>query len=143
MNHHSKALLQSISKTADMGRSSLSHLLHACRDNAFCEVLRRQYDDSNRICLSAAALLGSSGEQADSAPVMSRMMSGIMVAASAVTDGSNGKFADMLVQGNNKGIAEIDRELLRCSGADARVRNLAVCLRDRLAANNRELQKYL
>ena len=57
MNHHSKALLQSISKTADMGRSSLSQLLHACRDNAFCEVLRRQYDDSNRICLSAAALL--------------------------------------------------------------------------------------
>lgn len=143
MNNHSELLLQSVCRAADMGRSSLQQLIKGCKDNTFNQLLKQQYDDCNRIYISGAALLGGNGEKPESAPFTGKLMSGAMVAAATVTSGEPDKYADMLVQGNLKGIKQITEDISRYSAADSRARNLAICLRDRLDANNRQLKKYL
>ena len=143
MTHNTELLLKSICKNADMGRDSLKNTIAKCRDNDFREVLKQQYRDTERIYISASALLGSEGQKPSSAPATAKMMANAMIAAAAVTASQPDRYAEMVVHGNQRGIKEITDDLAKYESADARAKNLALCLRDRLISNNNELQKYL
>lgn len=143
MTEDTKKLLQCVAKNSDIGRSSIKKLIKNCKQNSLSELLHQQYDDCNRLYVSAAALLTADGETPELAPPAGKMMAGAMIAAASIAAPTAENYATMLYNGNLRGIKEISEDMEKHSLADPRAKNLAHCLLDRLEANNRALRKLL
>ncbi len=143
MKQNDKALLQCIYKNAEMGRDSIARLVRRSGESGFTALLRAQYDDYNRVCMSAAALLQSRGRQPQGAPAMAKLSADAMIMAQTITDRSCDHLANMLIKGNEMGKKEIDDDLLNYADADSRIVNLARSLRAHISENTAELRRYV
>lgn len=142
MTSYNKEFLELIFKNADIGRNSIGKLIPKCEDGGLRSRLRSQYDDLNRICMSAATLIRSAGGAVKSAAA-ANFAASAMIALNVTSDRSNSNLASMVIKGNQRGIREIEQKLKAFPDADMRIVNLAKSLEKHLTENTLELKRYI
>lgn len=142
MNKTDRDLLERIYKNADMGRSSIGKVIEVCEDTALKGTLKQQYDNYNRVAMSAATLLRSAGGKVKPAK-MANMGASAMISMDMLADKSSAHIAEMTLRGNDKGIKAIEDSLMDSPQADKNIVALAESLRDHIADNTRELLHFV
>ena len=99
--------LDEIHKGACMGQDALSFVLDKVEDNNFKKVLQKQFDDYETIAKEIEELYSKydNGEPHDTS-LMNKAMTSMGIDMKTMSDHSNSKIAELLIQGVNMGIIE-------------------------------------
>lgn len=99
--------LDEIHKGACMGMDALSYILDKVEDKKFKEVLKQDYNDYKVISKKIEKIYPkyNEGKPHETGP-MTKAMTWSSVEMKTMTDTSNSKIAELLLQGNNMGIIE-------------------------------------
>lgn len=114
--------LDEISKGACMGVDAISDILDKVEDNKFKKLLKNQkefYDDIKKEVDKIYSKY-SSEDIAHETNIMTKAMTWSMVNMKTLTDHSNSKIAELLLQGTNMGIVE-GRKILNNKKIDGEV----------------------
>lgn len=101
-------VLDEINKGSCMGKDALSYIIDKTEDVKFKKLLSKQYDKYKNICDSINSLYNKYND--DDTPhktnTMTKVMTWYGVNIKTLTDHSNSKIAEILIQGTNMGIIE-------------------------------------
>ena len=99
--------LDEIHKGACMGQDALSFVLDKVEDNNFKKVLQKQFDDYDDIAKEIEEMYPKydDGEPHDTS-IMNKAMTSMGIDMKTMSDHSNSKIAELLIQGVNMGIIE-------------------------------------
>ena len=99
--------LDEIHKGACMGQDALSFVLDKVEDNNFKKVLQKQFDDYETIAKEIEEIYAKydNGEPHDTS-LMNKAMTSMGIDMKTMSDHSNSKIAELLIQGVNMGIIE-------------------------------------
>ena len=137
-------LLSCTHKNAEMGKNTMAKLLPMINDPGLKSVVQLQHDEYTRIFMSAEILLRSGGADVNGVSAVAKTMGNIMIDINTLASKSAPHIAEMLVEGTDRGIKEIDEAFTQYGvSASTEAYNLASALRDALYRNRRELQRYL
>ena len=99
--------LDEIHKGACMGQDALSNILDKVKDKKFKEELQRQFDNYDDIAKEIEELYPKYDEgKPHDTSVMNKTMTSMGIDMKTMTDHSNSKLAEILMQGVNMGIIE-------------------------------------
>ena len=107
------------------------------------KALESQLKEYDAIETEAHALASQRGWELRELDPAIRMMSDMMTRMKLSGQGSESKIADMMIQGNTKGMIKSLKDLHQFTGDDERVRTLSQKLLDCENANIRQMQQYL
>ena len=99
-------ILKEISKDAKMGMDSLTTVTDKAQDEQFKKVLNHQHDEYQNIFDRSQELLIQQGENYEDVPAMQKMMSWTGIQMSTMSDKSNSKLSELLIQGNDMGVVK-------------------------------------
>ena len=99
-------ILNEIAKATQMGLSSISFVSDKIEDETMKEDLSTQYAEYGKILDKVNTQFEKYGEIPDEEPMMDKMMSWTGVQMNTLTDKSNSKISELLLQGTNMGIIE-------------------------------------
>ena len=139
----SKDLLSSVIKTTQMGQIGIRSVLNAPLRASLKDALRsqlREYDAIEREALSLAASRGWTLKQLDPAI---KSMTNMMTKAKLTFGDTSSKAAELMIQGNTKGVIKGYKNLNQFATPDERVRILSQKLLDCEKANIRQMQGFL
>ena len=116
--------LDEIHKGAYMGMDALNFVLEKVDDKSFEEVLKKQYDDYKNIAeiIEKVYPKYNNGEPHKTS-TMNKVMTWYGVEMKTMTDRSNSKIAELLLNGTNMGIIE-GRKILNKKKIDQEVESL-------------------
>ena len=140
---NSQQILSSVLKTTQMGqigiRSVLDTRMRPCLRRALEQQLR-EYDQIETESHTLAAQRG--WELKDLDPAV-RMMSNMVTRMKLSAGGTESKIADMMIQGNTKGMIKGLRNMHQFPREDSRITALSQKLLDTETANIRQMQAFL
>ena len=96
-------LLQYVHETASMGVLGLRDLLPQVESAKMKQSLHTQIHEYQDIASDSAKLLQSKGSEPKDPGLMARLSSQAMATMKTLTDSSDSKLAEMVIQGNNMG----------------------------------------
>ena len=139
----SKDILSSIIKTSQMGQVGIRSVLNMplkanLKDALRCQL--REYDAIERDALSLATSRGWTPEELDP---MVKHMTNMMTRTRLSFGNVSSKAADMMIQGNMKGIIKGYKNLNQLAVSDERVRILSRKLLDCEEQNIKQMQGFL
>jgi len=116
--------LDEIHKGACMGQDALSLVLDKVEDDKFKQELQKQFDDYDDIAKEIEELYPkyNDGEPHDTS-IMNKAMTSIGIDMKTMSDHSNSKIAELLIQGVNMGIIE-GRKILNKKEMNKEVENI-------------------
>ena len=117
-------ILNEINKAAKMGMDSISYVLKKVGDEQMKENLTFQYSEYGKIVDKVNSQFEKYGEIPDEAPVTEKMMAWMGTQMNTMTDKSNSKISELLLQGTNMGIIEGRRLLNNNPSIDPEVRKI-------------------
>ena len=104
-------VLNELHKGLVMGMESISVVKSKVGDEEFRQVLDKQYKQYGKILNRVNHEFSKSGQQADDTSPAQKVMGWTSIQMGTLTDKSNSKISEMLIQGTNMGIIE-GRKLL-------------------------------
>ena len=138
-----KELLNSVLKTAQMGRFGIETVMDKAISPGLKQELRSQKDQYDSIENSAHALAEKHGWQLVGLSGAVRCMSSMMGRASIMGGETDSKIAGMLISGNAKGLIKGMKYLNRSGSCDRQIVSLAQELVNREQINIQKAQPFL
>lgn len=130
-------------KNAQMAKYALEEVIKRCNDTRLKATLLNEYSDFDKLSSEITASIISLGATPKGATFMQNIMLKSSICMSTLTDDSASKLADMVIQGDNQGIMDINRLLNKSEVKDEKALNLANNLLETEQRHVDELKKYL
>lgn len=134
--------LQQIRKSAQMGCFGIDCVMDAAQHPALAQTLAQQKAEYGEIFAQADALLKERGQKGRDIGAGAKTGSRMMAALRLRTPDRDAKIAEMMVQGNTRGMIQSYRAR-RMGGEDARVRALSEKLLQTELHNVEQMKKFL
>ena len=136
-------ILKEISKDAKIGMDSLTTVTDKAQDEKFKKVLNNQHDEYQNIFDRSQELLIQQGENYEDVPTMQKMMSWTGIQMSTMSDKSNSKLSELLIQGNDMGVVKGNKLLHGNEFTTPEIKNLLSDFIRLQEKNIDDLKQYL
>jgi len=138
-----KELLSSILKTTQMGQVGIRSVLDTSMRPGLRKALQSQLHEYDSIETEAHAIATQRGWELRELDPAVRMMSDMMTRMKLGGKNTDSKIADMMIQGNTRGMIKGIKNLHQFDGEDEQIQILTQKLLDCENANIRQMQAYL
>lgn len=139
----SQDLLSSILKTTQMGQTGIRSVLNTAMRPTLRKALESQLQEYDSIETEAHAIASQRGWEVRDLDPMARIMSNAMTRMKLRHGNTDSKIADMMIQGNTRGMVKGLKNLHQFNRNDFQVRTLSQKLLDCETANIRQMQGFL
>lgn len=140
---NSKQLLSSLLKTTQMGQIGIRSVLDTSMRPSLRKALESQLAEYDAIETEAHSIASQRGwELAELDPAV-RAMSNMMTRMKLTGHNADSKIADMMIQGNTKGMVKGLKNLHHSDGRDNRIQTLSQKLIDTETNNIRQMRPFL
>lgn len=136
-------MLQQICKSTQMGQSGIRAVYDRARDPAMKQALASQLREYDAIHHQADRLLSARGERAQQIPAMVLRFSGMGAQMRLARDGSSSKIAEMMIEGNTKGMVKSMRQNRALHALDPKVSGLSNRLLQTELTNIEQMKPFL
>lgn len=138
-------MLNYIYKNAQMGQTSINHLLEIVKDHShFRNLLENQFTEYKMIFDTAEKSLNKLGCEAKGTSTIQKFETYMMIDMKTLRDKTPDHVAEMLIQGSTMGVIQITRRLKEYKGqVDTNVQKLAEKLLATEQHNVEECRKFL
>ena len=140
---NSKEILSSVLKTAQMGQVGIRSLLDTSMQPALRSALESQLREYDAIETEAHAIASQRGWELRELDPAVRFLSDRMTRMKLVGSNRDSRIADMMIQGNTRGLIQGIRGLHQYPSRDDRVSGISHKLLDCETANIRQMQQFL
>lgn len=125
MENQNLNILDEVNKGATMGMDAISIISEKVKDNNFKEVLDVEYNKYKDISRRVNNLYSNySSKEPHETNAMNKMMTWYGIQMRTITDDSNSKLSELLMQGTNMGIIEGRRLINQNSNAEQDVKSI-------------------
>lgn len=138
-----KEILSSILKTTQMGQIGIRCVLDSSMRPGLRKALESQLQEYDQIETEAHSIAAQRGWEVKELDPGIRFMSEMMTRAKLSYGNHDSKIADMMIQGNTKGMVTGLKNIHQFNGQDAQIRTLSQKLLDSETANIRQMQPFL
>ena len=138
-----KEMLSSILKTTQMGQVGIRSVLDTSMRPGLRKALESQLREYDTIESEAHSIASERGWELPELNPGVRFMSDMMTRMKLTSGNSDSKIADMMIQGNTKGMITGLKNQHQFVGEDGRINTLAQKLLDCENANIRQMQTFL
>ena len=121
---NNRYILNELNKGIKIGMDSISNVSEKVQDDRFKEDLKYQYDEYNKILNEVNQELTNYNDFPKELNPMQKAMGWMGVEMNTITDKSNSKIAELMLQGTNMGIIEGVKLLNQNPDADEEVKNV-------------------
>lgn len=136
-------MLNMISKNAEMGVIGIDAVKDYASSEKFKEELMNQRSEYNKIYKSAYSMLKDKGCDVSHPNAMAKMSTEMMSRMKTISDPTDAKIAEMMLQGSAMGVAKVIRNSNEYSGSDKDICSLAEKLRKTEEYNIENMKRYL
>ena len=136
-------ILKEISKDAKMGMDSLTTVTKKAEDENFKNLLNTQHDEYQNIFDRTQELLVKNNEDIEDVPTMQKVMSWTGIQMNTMSDQSDSKLSELLIQGNDMGIVKGTKLLNSSQFQDPEIQNLLADFVRLQEKNIDDLKKFL
>lgn len=140
---NSKEILTSVLKTAQMGQVGIRSLLDTTMQPALRSALESQLREYDAIETEAHAIASQRGWELRELDPAVRFLSDRMTRMKLVGSNRDSRIADMMIQGNTRGLIQGIRGLHQYPSRDDRISGISQKLLDCETANIRQMQQFL
>lgn len=140
---NSKEILSSILKTTQMGQIGIRSVLDSSMRPSLRKALESQLQEYDTIETEAHTIASQRGWELPELDPAVRFMSDMMTRMKLTRGNSDSKIADMMIQGNTKGMIKGLKNLHQYPERDEQVSMLSQKLLDCETANIRQMQGFL
>lgn len=130
-------------KNVQMGKYALEEVLKRCKGEKLRKTLLCQYHDFEKLSGDITGSIIELDKTPKSATFMQNMMLKSAISMSTFLDDSDSKLADMVIQGDNQGIMDINRLLNQSEVKEEKAITLAKTLLETEQRHVDDLKKYL
>ena len=139
----SQDILSSILKTAQMGQTGIRSALNVTMRPALRKALESQLQEYDAIEDEAHAIASQRGWELPELDPVAKTMSSVMVRTRLSYGNTDSRIADMMIQGNTRGMIKGLKNIHQFADQDSQVRTVCQKLLDCETANIRQMQGYL
>ena len=136
-------MLNLISKNAEMGVVGIDAVKDYATSDKFKKELMNQREEYNKIYHSAYSMLKDSGCDVSHPSPMAKISTEMMSRMKTLTDPTDSKIAEMMLQGSAMGVAKVIRNSNEYSGENKDIKNLAQKLCKTEELNIENMKRYL
>lgn len=140
---NSKELLSSVVKTAQMGQTGIRSVLDTSMRPSLRKALESQLREYDSIETEAHTIASQRGWELKELDSGVRMMTDMMTRMKLHGRNTDSKIADMMIQGNTRGMVKGLKNLHQFPSSDSQVQMVSQKLLDCETANIRQMQGYL
>ena len=140
---NSQQILSSVLKTTQMGQIGIRSVLDTRMRPGLRRALEQQLREYDQIETEAHTLAAQRGWELKDLDPAVRMMSNMVTRMKLSAGGTESKIADMMIQGNTKGMIKGLRNMHQFPREDSRIAALSQKLLDTETANIRQMQAFL
>lgn len=140
---NSKEILSSVLKTTQMGQVGIRSVLDSSMRPGLRKALESQLREYDSIESEAHAIASQRGWEVPELDPAVRFMSDMMTRMKLSRGNSDSKIADMMIQGNTKGMIKGLKNIHQFPGTDTQINTLSQKLLDCENANIRQMQSFL
>ena len=140
---NSKQILSSLLKTTQMGQIGIRSVLDTSMRPSLRKALESQLQEYDSIESEAHAIATQRGWELPELDPAVRAMSNMMTRMKLVGQNADSKIADMMIQGNTRGMVKGLKDIHQFAQQDEQVSSLSQKLLDTQTANIRQMQGYL
>ena len=140
---NSQQILSSVLKTTQMGQIGIRSVLDTRMRRGLRRALEQQLREYDQIETEAHTLAAQRGWELKDLDPAVRMMSNMVTRMKLSAGGTESKIADMMIQGNTKGMIKGLRNMHQFPREDSRITALSQKLLDTETANIRQMQAFL
>ena len=140
---NSQQILSSVLKTTQMGQIGIRSVLDTRMRPGLRRALEQQLREYDQIETEAHTLAAQRGWELKDLDPAVRMMSNMVTRMKLSAGGTESKIADMMIQGNTKGMIKVLRNMHQFPREDSRITALSQKLLDTETANIRQMQAFL
>ena len=140
---NSKEILSSVVKTAQMGQTGIRSVLDTSMRPSLRKALESQLREYDSIETEAHTIASQRGWELKELDPGVRMMTDMMTRMKLHGRNTDSKIADMMIQGNTRGMVKGLKNLHQFPSSDSQVQMVSQKLLDCEAANIRQMQGYL
>lgn len=139
----SKEMLSSILKTTQMGQIGIRSVLEASMRPSLRKALESQLQEYDSIESEAHAIATQRGWELPELDPAVRFMTDMMTRAKLTRGNADSKIADMMIQGNTKGMIKGLKNVHQFNKQDEQISTISQKLLDCETANIRQMQNFL
>ena len=140
---NSKEILSSVVKTAQMGQTGIRSVLDTSMRPSLRKALESQLREYDSIETEAHTIASQRGWELKELDPGVRMMTDMMTRMKLHGRNTDSKIADMMIQGNTRGMVKGLKNLHQFPSSDSQVQMVSQKLMDSETANIRQMQGYL
>ena len=140
---NSKEILSSVVKTAQMGQTGIRSVLDTSMRPSLRKALESQLREYDSIETEAHTIASQRGWELKELDPGVRMMTDMMTRMKLHGRNTDSKIADMMIQGNTRGMVKGLKNLHQFPSSDSQVQIVSQKLLDCETANIRQMQGYL
>lgn len=140
---NSKEILSSVVKTAQMGQTGIRSVLDTSMRPSLRKALESQLREYDSIETEAHTIASQRGWELKELYPGVRMMTDMMTRMKLHGRNTDSKIADMMIQGNTRGMVKGLKNLHQFPSSDSQVQMVSQKLLDCETANIRQMQGYL
>ena len=138
-----REILSSVLKTTQMGQLGIRSVLDAAVQSDLRQALNQQLQEYDRIETEAHSIASQRGWELRELDPAVRAMTDLMVRLRLPKANPDSKIADLMIQGNTKGMVKGLKNLHRSDGRDNRIQTLSQKLIDTETNNIRQMRPFL
>ena len=138
-----KEILTSLLKTTQMGQVGIRSVLDTSMRPGLRKALESQLREYDSIETEAHSIASQRGWELRELDPAVRMMSDMMTRMKLSGKNSDSKIADMMIQGNTRGMIKSLKDIHQFPGTDEQISTLSQKLLDCETANIRQMQGFL
>lgn len=136
-------LLNHIRQTTEMGRDGIDMVMEYAEYKPFREALQDQKAEYSRLYRAADTMLRIRGGEPQELSAIAKLSSELSSSMKTMRDHSTSKIAEMMIQGNTRGMTKSLQCLDQYSGEDKEVKALAEKLLRTEEANIEQMKPFL
>ena len=140
---NSKEILSNVVKTAQMGQTGIRSVLDTSMRPSLRKALESQLREYDSIETEAHTIASQRGWELKELDPGARMMTDMMTRMKLHGRNTDSKIADMMIQGNTRGMVKGLKNLHQFPSSDSQVQMVSQKLLDCETANIRQMQGYL
>ena len=139
----SQEMLSSVLKTTQMGQIGIRSVLDKAIQPGLRKTLESQLQEYDSIETETHVIASQRGWELEELDPAVRIMSDMMARVKLPKRNVDSRIADMMIQGNTKGMIKSIRDMHRYHGKDVAIKTISQKLLDCETANIRQMQGYL
>ena len=136
-------ILKEVNKNSKIGIDGINFILEKAIDNDFKNMLYSQKDEYQNIYDRSKNLLLQNNEYLENTQTLQKAMSWIGIQMSTLTNATDSKLAEILIQGNDMGVIKGTKLLHECSFTTPEIKNLLSDFVRLQEKNIDDLKKFL